>query len=84
MEAVDRILGDLELPHIPRLLVFNKEDRMDSVVIKNLCRLYGAISVSALHPESLPKLTSAIEERLWSPKASLEAPHLSLQPGKSL
>lgn len=84
MEAVDRILGDLELPHIPRLLVFNKEDRMDPVVIKNLCRLYGAISISALHPESLPKLTSAIEERLWSPKASLEAPHLSLQPGKSL
>ncbi|HLB01564.1 MAG TPA: GTPase HflX [Nitrospiria bacterium] len=84
MEAVDRILGDLELPHIPRLLVFNKEDRMDPVVIKNLCRLYGAISISALHLESLPKLTSAIEERLWSPKASLEDPHLSLQTGKGL
>ena len=84
MEAVDRILGDLELPHIPRLLVFNKEDRMDPVVIKNLCRLRGAISISALHLESLPKLTSAIEERLWSPKASLEAHHLLLQPGKGL
>ena len=84
MEAVDRILGDLELPHIPRLLVFNKEDQMDPVVIKNLCRLRGAISISALHLESLPKLTSAIEERLWSPKASLEDPHLSLQTGKGL
>ncbi|MCI0528681.1 MAG: GTPase HflX [Nitrospira sp.] len=73
MATVDGILGDLELHRIPRLLVFNKEDRMDPVEIKNLCRIHGAISVSALHPETLPKLTSAIEERLWSPVSSVEA-----------
>lgn len=70
MEAVDRILSDLELNHIPRLLVFNKEDKVDPVEVKNLCRQYGAVSVSAIHPETLPKLTTAIEERLWSPAFS--------------
>ncbi len=74
MTAVDRILGDLELHRIPRLLVFNKEDRMDPLEIKNLCRIHGAISISALRPETLPKLTTAIEERLWSPVSSVDAP----------
>ncbi len=74
MAAVDRILGDLELHRIPRLLVFNKEDRMDPLEIKNLCRIHGAISISALRPETLPKLTTAIEERLWSPVSSVDAP----------
>jgi GTP-binding protein HflX len=64
--AVDRILGDLELHHIPRLRVFNKEDRVDPVEVKNLCRIHGALSISALRPETLPKLTSDIEERLWT------------------
>jgi GTP-binding protein HflX len=64
--AVDRILGDLELHHIPKLLVFNKEDRVDPVEVKNLCRIHGALSISALRPETLPKLTSDIEERLWT------------------
>lgn len=66
IRAVDRILGDLELHHIPRLLVFNKEDRVDPVEVKNLCRIHGALSISALRPETLPKLTSDIEERLWT------------------
>jgi GTP-binding protein HflX len=67
MQAVDRILGDLDLHRIPRLLVFNKEDRVDPLEVKNLCRIHGAISISALRPETLPKLTSAIEEQLWAP-----------------
>jgi GTP-binding protein HflX len=71
MAAVDRLLGELELHRIPRLLVFNKEDRMDPLEVKNLCRIHGAISISALRPETLPKLTSAIEERLWSPVLNL-------------
>jgi GTP-binding protein HflX len=70
IEAVERILGELDLQHIPLLLVFNKEDRVDPLEVKNLCRIHGAISISALHTETIPKLTSAIEERLWSAVSS--------------
>jgi GTP-binding protein HflX len=66
MKAVENILSDLELHQIPQLLVFNKEDRRDPVEVKNLCLQYGAISISAIHRDTLPKLTSTIEERLWS------------------
>ncbi len=66
MKAVDRTLTELDLHQIPRLLVFNKEDRADPVMVKNLCRQHGAVSISAIRPASLPKLPAEIEERLWS------------------
>lgn len=66
MASVENILSELELHSIPRLLVFNKEDQRDPIEVKNLCLQYGAISISALHRESLPKLTTAIEEHFWA------------------
>lgn len=71
MEAVDKTLEQLRLDQKPKLLVFNKEDRMDPAVVKDLCRRYDAVSVSAIHPETLPKLVSVLEERLFPPQASL-------------
>ena len=65
MGVVERTLYKLELHRIPQLLVLNKEDRMDPEQVKNLCSKYGAVSVSALHPQTLPRLTAAIAERLW-------------------
>jgi GTP-binding protein HflX len=67
MVSVENILSELELHSIPRLLVFNKEDQRDPVEVKNLCLQYEAISISALHRESLPKVTTAIEEHFWAP-----------------
>ncbi len=66
MASVEKILYDLELHAIPRLLVFNKEDKRDPIEVKNLCHQHGALSLSALRRETLPKLTSAIEEHFWS------------------
>lgn len=66
MAAVEKILGQLNLHEIPRMLIFNKEDKRDPIEVKNLCLQYNAISISSLHRESLPKVTTAIEEFFWS------------------
>lgn len=54
--SVESILEDLELTAIPRLVVFNKRDKVSEERIENLCRIYNGIAVSALEPESLVPL----------------------------
>jgi GTP-binding protein HflX len=65
IEAVDRILMELDLNSIPRLLVFNKEDKVRREEARALARQYGAITLSALQPESLDPLFDAIEKKVW-------------------
>ena len=65
IETVEKILSDLDLDHIPRLLVFNKEDRVSRDEARAVCQKYGAITISALHPESLDTLFHAIEKKFW-------------------
>jgi GTP-binding protein HflX len=65
IEAVHQILFELELDHIPRLLVFNKEDQFDQKVVEGLCEKYDAVSISALRPENLGKFFDALERKLW-------------------
>jgi GTP-binding protein HflX len=59
--AVTDILRDLHLDGIPRLLVFNKCDRLPAAHIEPLCRRYGAIGISALHPATLSPLLTQLE-----------------------
>ena len=68
--AVDRTLGHLGLDQKPKILMFNKEDRMDPIMVKDLCRRYSAVSISAIHPETLPKAVSVLEQILFSSKSS--------------
>ena len=63
--AVETILTELELNTIPRILVFNKEDKVESGLIKQCCRRYNAISISALEGRNLDHLLSRIEGMLW-------------------
>jgi len=63
--AVETILNELELETIPKLLVFNKEDKVDSSFISQSCRRYNAISISALKGGKLDSLVSRVEEMLW-------------------
>lgn len=65
MASVEKILKDLELDHIPVMLIFNKKDMIDPQEVKVLCQRYGAIAVSAIYPETLMPLLAAVEERLW-------------------
>ena len=65
IEVVKKILFELELDHIPRLLVFNKEEKVGREEASVVCQKYVAISISALQPKSLGKLFHAIERKFW-------------------
>ena len=62
--SVNRILGDLKLDAIPRLLVFNKMDLADPEELENQCEVYNAIAISAINRRSLDKLVNEISARL--------------------
>ena len=64
MASVDTVLQSLALDGIPRVLVFNKCDQLPSGQAEALCRRYGSIGISSLHPETLPPLIQHLEERL--------------------
>jgi GTP-binding protein HflX len=61
MDAVSRVLTDLELSAIPRLIVMNKTDRVDPSYVDGLCHRHEAIAVSALKREGLDKLMASAE-----------------------
>jgi GTP-binding protein HflX len=65
IHAVEGILHDLGLDHLPRLLVFNKEDRLSPEQVSALCKKYGGLSISALRPESLGNFLRALSQKLW-------------------
>jgi GTP-binding protein HflX len=65
ISAVDRILQDLDLHEIPRLLVFNKIDLIPDEEIAPLCRRYEAIAVSARQRKTFADLLGEMEERCW-------------------
>ncbi|RMF42988.1 MAG: GTPase HflX [Deltaproteobacteria bacterium] len=70
MASVDRILQELELQHLPRLLVFNKIDRVDPVEAENVCRRFGALPISALDRRSFVPLLEEMERRFWPEEKS--------------
>lgn len=68
IESVERILGELELLEKPRLLVFNKIDRLKPEEVYNICARYNAIGISAIDRKTFMPLLQRIEEALWSEK----------------
>ncbi len=62
--SVNRILGELQLDNIPRLLVFNKIDLVDPEELENRCRIYNAIPISAIDRSTLRTLVDEISARL--------------------
>lgn len=73
IEAVEKILGELGMNDIPGIIVLNKEDISDKMAIEALERRLitekgcDAISVSAIKPHSLIKLSQKIAEKLSKP-----------------
>ena len=65
IESVEKILFELKLDHIPRLRVFNKEDKLRPQEKEAICQKYGGVSISALRPESLEKFFLAVNRKLW-------------------
>ena len=65
MDAVEKILTDLELHRIPRLLVFNKIDLVPQEEVSPLCRRFAAIPVSARDRATFVPLLQELERRFW-------------------
>ena len=61
MDAVIRVLEDLELRAIPRLIVMNKADRVEPAFVEGLCRNFEAVAVSAIRREGLAEMMAAAE-----------------------
>ena len=64
--SVERILEELSLSQIPRLVVFNKTDLLSETELANLRLTPGAVTVSALNRKSLVTLVERIGEMLES------------------
>jgi GTP-binding protein HflX len=63
--AVERILNDLDLASTPRLLVYNKIDRLTPDERAGLAAVPQAITLSARDAQSTRPLLAAMEEALW-------------------
>ncbi len=79
--SVDRILSELHVENIPRLLVLNKCDRIDRVTLDAILRELSldagieAITISALRRDSLSPLLERIEQSLGN-QPSFQTQHL--------
>ena len=72
MASVEALLEDLDLAAIPRLLVFNKKDRVPPETAEAVCRRYGGVAISALDRSTFGPLLAAMEARLWPAQAAVE------------
>ncbi len=63
-EAVERILEQLHLAEIPRLVVLNKTDLLEPHEAESLARRFQGVAVSAVKRHGLGELIHAAEERL--------------------
>ncbi|MBW2273571.1 MAG: GTPase HflX [Deltaproteobacteria bacterium] len=66
IEAVQRVLEEIGLSHIPELLVFNQVDRLPEGVGASIAKRHGGVAVSALEKTGLRELLVKAEELLWS------------------
>ena len=82
METVERILAEIGLDEIPRLLVFNKTDLVEGRKVKALLRRYRAIGISARDPKTLGPLLGALEARLWPGEGFQGGEGLEKRPGQ--
>jgi GTPase len=75
IEAVGTILRDLDLAEKPRLLVWNKVDRLGPEDAEHLGRHGGGFVVSALDRSTFGPLLLAIERALWREGKSVGMPN---------
>lgn len=66
IESVETILKDLNLYEKPRLIVFNKIDKLkDYEQAHNIALRYNGIMISAINPATFGPLLKKIENHLW-------------------
>ena len=65
MASVDKILNEIGLDTIPRLMVFNKVDLVSPLWAKAIAARFNGVVCSAVRQETLGRLLNEIEERVW-------------------
>jgi len=65
MRAVEQILAELGLAQVPRLLVFNKRDRLPPAELARRLRGRDAVAISATDPQTTEPLLARMEAALW-------------------
>jgi GTP-binding protein HflX len=65
MSAVAHILGELELGEKPRVIAFNKCDRLSSADADRLAAAHEAIPIAAIDRSTFAPLLGRIERELW-------------------
>jgi GTP-binding protein HflX len=73
LESVQKILDDLSLADIPRLVVLNKADLVPPEEARSLAVRYGGILVSAVQRTGFADLIHAAEERLGVEKPLIKS-----------
>ncbi len=68
MESVDKLLAELGLDRIPRLIVFNKVDQVSPLWAKAIAKRFGGVTCSAIDPDTFGELLCEIEKRVWPEK----------------
>ena len=66
IESVEGILRDLQLHEKPRILVFNKIDRISEEEAAHLAARYRAVTICARDPSTFVPLLRSIEDNIWS------------------
>ena len=65
MESVDKLLAEIGLDHIPRLVVLNKVDLVNRFWAKALARRFRGVYCSAINPNTFGDLLTEIEKLVW-------------------
>jgi len=75
MQAVDTILAELAVERVPKLVVFNKTDRLSngSEKLSSLCRRHRGVAVSALRRDGLDRLVAEADRLLGEPRPAADA-----------
>ena len=60
IQAVDKILSELNLDDIPRLIVFNKADLVSPEMAANLAQLHQGVAIAAHDRSTLPPLMDCL------------------------
>ncbi|TVU03082.1 hypothetical protein EJB05_51410, partial [Eragrostis curvula] len=74
IEAVDKVLKELDIESIPKLVVWNKIDNTDEPLrVKEEAEKQGIISISAMNGDGLEEFCNAIQAKLKDSLVPIEA-----------
>ena len=61
INTVEEILSEIGAGEVEKILVFNKIDKVDDFVVKNICNRYNALGISAKNKRTLNRLIEKIK-----------------------